>query len=142
LGVDDGRREWMTDDLPRQKHLALYNEVDLVLDTFPFSGATSTYEALWMGVPVVTLLGDSMVARWSAAILDTVGHAELIARTTEEYVAKAVALATDPDRLRRYHETLRDRVARSAVCDGAARARQIERVFRAAWRQWCAAASS
>lgn len=116
-------------------HLALYGEVDLALDTQPFSGSTTTFEALWMGVPVVTLAGETMLSRWSASILRAAGLDELIARTPEQYTALAAVLAASPTRLGEMRATLRARLRRSPLVDGRARTRQIERLYRALWRR-------
>lgn len=124
--------------LDQERHLSLYNEVDIALDTFPFTGSTTTFEALWMGVPVVTLAGDHMAARWSASILRAAKLDELVATTPREFVEKAVALAKDPVRLADLRGRLREQVANSPLCNGPGRARQFERLFRAAWRRWCA----
>jgi len=114
----------------RLSHLARYAQVDIALDTHPFSGSTTTFEALWMGVPVVTLEGDRMVSRWSAAMLRKVGLSHLVADNESGYVAIARGLAADPAGLARLRAELRDRVARSPLCDERARVRQLERVYR------------
>jgi protein O-GlcNAc transferase len=120
-------------------HMALYNAIDVALDPFPFTGSTTTFEALWMGVPVVTLAGENMSSRWSASILHALKLDDLVARSPSEYVAKAVALASDSQRLTELRQTLRDCVAASPLCNGPRRARQMERFFRAVWQRWCRA---
>jgi predicted O-linked N-acetylglucosamine transferase (SPINDLY family) len=120
-----------------RSHLALYNRLDIALDPFPFTGSTTTFEALWMGVPVITMAGPRMAARWSASILHALKLDELIAHSPEEYVAKAVALARDAARLMELRATLRKRLASSPLCNGPLRSRQMERLFRALWRRWC-----
>ena len=120
-------------------HLDLYRRVDVALDPFPFNGSTTTFEALWMGVPVVTLLGDTMVGRWGASMLHAVGLDELVARTPEEYVEIAVRLAGDPQRLSELRSRLRERVAASPLCDGERFTRHFERLIRALWCRWCRA---
>jgi predicted O-linked N-acetylglucosamine transferase (SPINDLY family) len=94
-----------------------------------------------MGVPVVTLAGQNMAARWSASILHTLKLDELIALAPEEYVSKAVALAGDMARLTELRALLPARMAASPLCNGARRARQMERLFRALWRRWCGQSS-
>ncbi|HTY69415.1 MAG TPA: tetratricopeptide repeat protein [Alphaproteobacteria bacterium] len=121
-------------------HLARYGGVDIALDTFPFSGSTTTFEALWMGVPVVTLAGETVASRWSSSILRVLGLDELTAETPDAYVAAASALARDGPRLAALRAALRDRICRSPLVDARLRARQIERVYRAIWRRWCACA--
>jgi predicted O-linked N-acetylglucosamine transferase (SPINDLY family) len=107
------------------------------LDPFPFTGSTTTFEALWMGVPVVTLRGDRMAGRWSASMLRALGLEELIADTPGGYAEIAAGLAQDAGRLAGLRGSLRERVAGSALCDGRGRARQVERIYRALWRRWC-----
>jgi protein O-GlcNAc transferase len=92
-----------------------------------------------MGVPVVTLLGDMMVGRWSASMLHALALDELVARTSEEYVRIAADLALNLGRLGALRLGLRDRLASSPLCDGRSRARQIEKVYRTVWRRWCGA---
>lgn len=125
---------------PQYAHLKRYHTIDIALDTFPFTGSTTTFEALWMGVPVVTLAGETMVSRWSMAMLEKIGHPELVAYSRDDYVQIATHLADDQARLAEYRETLRDEVARSPLCDARARARQLERAYRWMWRKWCAEA--
>lgn len=117
-------------------HLQFYERVDVALDTFPFTGSTTTFEALWMGVPVVTRAGTTVVSRWSAGFLARVGRPDLSAASDEEFVALAVreaANAPQQDRAR-----LRAAVRASALCDPKRQARDFERVYRALWRRWCA----
>jgi predicted O-linked N-acetylglucosamine transferase (SPINDLY family) len=123
--------------LDRIRQLALLHDVDIALDPVPFNGCTTTFEALWMGVPVVTLAGDRFVGRIGASLLTASGIPELIADTPDDYVAKAAALAQDGDRLAGYRRDLRARVEASLLCDSAAHARAVEAVLRAAWHEWC-----
>lgn len=102
---------------PHDTLLALYREIDIALDPFPFSGATTTCEALWMGVPVLTWAGERPVSRQSAAILYAIGHDELSADSVEDYVERAVRLAADRDALTAYRRALRDDMRRSPLCD-------------------------
>jgi predicted O-linked N-acetylglucosamine transferase (SPINDLY family) len=118
-------------------HLALYGGIDIALDPFPFSGSTTTFEALVMGVPVVTLPGPTMVSRWSASMLANLGLSDLVARTPEAYVSIAAALAADTGRRHTLRRTLRERVAASPLCDGPGKARHMARAYRAVWRRWC-----
>jgi protein O-GlcNAc transferase len=122
----------------RHQHLARYGQIDIALDTFPFSGSTTTFEALSMGVPVVTLVGDRMVARWSAAMLRKVGLSRLVAKTEAEYVELAAKLAANPEELARLRAELRERVPRSPLCAVRPRVRQLERLYRAMWARHAA----
>jgi predicted O-linked N-acetylglucosamine transferase (SPINDLY family) len=118
-------------------HLDLYNLIDISLDPFPFTGSTATFEALWMGVPVVTLLGDTFVSRMTASALSQVGLDDLIAESPEEYIDIAIRLASDRDRLAELRRTLRDKLIKSPICNGPGAARHFERALRAMWRKWC-----
>lgn len=119
------------------RHLAAYGMGDVALDPYPYNGTTSTLEALQMGVPVITLAGSLHRERVGATLLGGVGLPELIAHGEEEYARLACGLALDRPRLAELHRTLRDRLARSPVCDGAAYAREFERAMRTLWREWC-----
>ncbi|MBF0304324.1 MAG: tetratricopeptide repeat protein, partial [Alphaproteobacteria bacterium] len=121
---------------PRQ-HLARYGAVDIALDTFPYNGTTTTCEALWMGVPVITLSGDRHAARVGASILTNVGLPELIARDERDYVRRAVELAGDRDRLRALRTGLRGRLS-EGLCDAPAFIADFEAALRTMWRMWCA----
>ncbi|HEX9466649.1 MAG TPA: tetratricopeptide repeat protein [Alphaproteobacteria bacterium] len=136
-GISPDRLSIVDRDPPQGHHLEMYNQVDVALDPFPFTGSTTTFEALSMGVPVVTLCGDAMVSRWSASILDAVGLSHLAATDRRGYIAAAVALVSDPARLAGLRADLRRRVAASPLCDGRGRTRQIERLYRAMWRRSC-----
>jgi predicted O-linked N-acetylglucosamine transferase (SPINDLY family) len=120
----------------KASHLSAISSVDLVLDTFPYSGATTTCEALWMGVPVVTIGGDRYVARMAAGLLGCVGLDELVAEDEDDYVNRVVALAADPDRLRHFRRALRDRVASSPLCDAGGFAAAMEQALRTMWCCW------
>ena len=119
-------------------HLALYNRMDIALDPYPYHGTSSTLEAFWMGVPVVTLAGKMHVSRVGVSLLNNVGLPELVARTEEEYVQIAVGLAKDLPRLTHLHETLRARMKQSPLMDAPRFARNVEAAYRAMWRKWCA----
>ena len=114
-GVDPERLLYVSND-PEQ-HMQFYNEMDLSLDTLPQTGGTTTNEALWMGVPVVSLRGLGIHQRLSHAILSHVGLSELSVETEEEFIETAVALANDIDRLTHYRQTLRDRFKVSPLRD-------------------------
>lgn len=120
------------------EHLALHDRVAVALDPFPYNGTLTTLEALWQGVPVVTLAGERHAARVGASLLQAVGLRALIARTPDEYVELARALATDPARLAELRRGLRERVLGSELCDGDGLARAVEEACRGAWRAWCA----
>lgn len=140
-GVDVGRvalGDWAPD---HRDHLASYNEVDIALDSFPYCGVITTYEALSMGVPVVTRTGARPLDRYSSAILRTVGFADGIAADDEAYVARAVALAADRARLRALRQSLRGMLMSSLAWDAARVASSLETALRSAWRDWCTKAT-
>ncbi|MGF1547867.1 MAG: tetratricopeptide repeat protein [Thiotrichales bacterium] len=112
-----------------------YHEVDIGLDTLPYSGGVTTCEALWMGVPVVSMLGARAVARQSAALLTAVGLTDWVARDEEAYVAIATAWANDLNRLADLRRGLRERVKASPLQDSAALTAQLERLYQALWQR-------
>jgi predicted O-linked N-acetylglucosamine transferase (SPINDLY family) len=117
-------------------HLALYGKVDVGLDPFPFNGCTTTFEALWMGVPVIALNGDTHVARVGASILTHLGHPELLANDEDDYVGIATELAGDAGRRSQYRAGLRDAVKVSALGDAAGFAAKIEEAYRDMWAKF------
>ena len=141
LGVSPDRLELLPPVALPSEHLALYERIDIALDPFPYHGATSSCEALWMGTPVVSLAGESHAGRVGVSILHAAGLEELVAESPEDYLAIATGLARDPERLAELHATLRDRVAASPLCDASATARDFEDGYRRIWRDRCAAAS-
>jgi len=114
-------------------HLARYGEVDIALDSFPYNGTTTTFEALWMGVPVVTLAGKSHVSRVGLSILSRLGLEELVAESPDDYLGKAVALAKDAARRRELRRTLRARLQASPLLDAAAFTRGLEAAYAGMW---------
>ena len=141
-GIGEDRLDFLHSMDRRRGHLALYDDIDIALDPFPFTGATTTFEALWMGVPVITLLGDRFVARASGSLLSRVGLEELVAENADAYVAIARGLAADLPRLEGLRAGLRDRVALSPLCDGERYARDVEAAYRDMWHRWCAKAAA
>lgn len=118
-------------------HLLSYQDVDLALDPWPQTGGVSTLEALWMGVPTVTLCGDRMIQRASASILSNVGFIDCITFTADDYRCRAAALVTtDRDRLAEMRAMARTRLQTSPIMTGYVTA--VETAYRALWREWCA----
>ncbi len=118
-------------------YLALHNSVDVMLDTFPYTGGTTTCHALWMGVPVVSLAGETATSRGGASLLHAVGLGELVAQTPGEYLHIAAALAGDTQRLSALRAGLRDRMRSSPLTDADRFTRGLERAYRTMWRNWC-----
>lgn len=131
------RVRFLGGDVGRSDHLALWNQIDIALDTYPFNGSTTTFEALWMGVPVVTLAGDRFVSRICADFLERVGLGDLVAADVAGYVGRAAELASDRGRLADLRRDLRSRIAGSAICDARANAKSLESAYRDLWRTWC-----
>jgi protein O-GlcNAc transferase len=141
-GVDPARvdvRGWIGE---RRQHLEAYGDVDIALDTFPYNGTTTTCEALWMGVPVVTLAGDVHMARVGASILQCAGLDDLVAHDKAAYVRLAVALANDRERRQALRAGLRGQLAASPMLDHAGFTRGLEAHYRQAWRAWCGTKSA
>jgi protein O-GlcNAc transferase len=122
---------------PLADYLRQYQLIDIALDTFPYTGGTTTCDALWMGVPVITLAGDLAVSRSGVSILNNVGMTELIAKTPEEYIRMASDLAGDAARLSQLRATIRDRMQRSPLMDAIGFTADMEAAFRRVWRAWC-----
>lgn len=140
-GIDEQRLTLLPAHPDIAGHLDLYREVDIALDCTPYNGTTTTCEALWMGVPVVTLSGDRHSSRVGASLLSCVGLSELIATSAEDYVARAALFAADRQYLYRLRQTLRRKLEMSPLLEAAGFTARIESAYRAAWRHWCEAAS-
>ena len=115
--------------------LATFADVGLALDPFPYNGGTTTMEALWQGVPVLTFTGDRWASRIGASLMHNAGLSEFVAATLEDHVAMAIALANDPQtpaRLDDLRRMMRERLRRAPVCDVRRFARDMERVYRRA----------
>jgi len=117
--------------------MELYQRIDINLDTTPYTGHTTTLDSLWMGVPVVTLTGETAVSRGSASILQNVGLAELIATDANQFAELATQLAGDLPRLSGLRRSLRERMKRSPLMNEQQFARDMEALYRQAWRTWC-----
>jgi protein O-GlcNAc transferase len=138
-GIAPGRVE-LVDRLPRSEYLATYRRIDLCLDTFPCCGHTTSLDALWMGVPVVTLRGKTVIGRAGASLLMNLGLPELLADTYDDYARIAVDLCVDLPRLEALRSGLRPRMHASPLMDGARFAANMEALYLQAWREWCASA--
>ena len=139
-GVHPGRIEFAA-FRPRLDYLALYQRVDLGLDTFPYNGHTTSLDAFWMGVPVVTRLGDTVVGRAGWSQLCNLDLRELAAPTDETFVQIATGLARDLPRLARLRADLRPRMEASPLMDGERFARNLEAAWRRLWEHWCCSRS-
>jgi predicted O-linked N-acetylglucosamine transferase (SPINDLY family) len=122
-----------------ESHLAMYREVDVALDTFPYNGVTTTCEALWMGVPVVTLAGRAFRSRMGATLLASVGYPQWVAHDWDGYVRRAVVLARNEPGRERLRAGLRETMRGSPLMDAPGYTREFEALLRERWRAWCRA---
>ena len=136
-GLPDDRLEIIGHTGTFHDHLATYARVDVSLDTFPYSGMTTTLESLLMGVPVVSIAQDRHASRVSLDILRHVGLEDMVASSESEFVLKATALASDAPRLARLRSTLRAELLASILCDGPALGVRLGRALRQAWADHC-----
>ena len=140
VGISHDRVELLAYTAGPDEHLALYGRVDVALDTTPYNGTTTTCEALWMGVPTVTLVGDRHAARVGASLLTAAGYPQWIATTGDEFVEIASALAADRVKRALLRSGLRDALLHSPLCDQVGYAARFHAALRSAWQAWCAAA--
>ncbi len=122
----------------KEAYLETYHQVDMALDSFPYNGTTTTFDALWMGVPTITLSGDRHASRVGAAILARLDLDFLIAHSKEEYVRLARELSGDRGRLAHIRQQLRAMLEKSTLFDAHRIAREMEEQYRNIWEQWCA----
>jgi predicted O-linked N-acetylglucosamine transferase (SPINDLY family) len=121
--------------------LAEYGDIDIALDTFPYNGGATTCEALWMGVPVITLEGDTPISRQSKAFLYTIGYPEWVTSNVDEYADVIHKLIVSVDALQEIRSNLRQKMASSALCDGKTFTGNLESAYRQMWQKWCAASA-
>lgn len=131
-GIDPARVS-MHGMMPREAYLSAHAEVDFILDTFPYPGGTTTCEALWMGVPTLTLAGDSLLARQGASLLTAAGLESWVTSSTEEYIAKAIALANDAIKLAALRNSLREQVLNSPLFDAPRFAQNFATALECIW---------
>ena len=122
---------------PRIEYLNLIASVDVALDPFPFNGHTTTCDALWQGVPTLTLSGRTFVSRYGGSALAALDLHEWITGTREEYVEAAARLVQNPDQLRELRHGLRDRFRASPLYDAQQFTRHVEAAYRQMWSTWC-----
>ena len=135
-GIDPSRLDFV-DLQPRAQYLQAYHRIDVGLDSFPYNGHTTSLDSYWMGVPVVTLVGHTVVGRAGWSQLSNLGLTELAAHDDEQFVRIATDLAADLPKLASLRSTLRARMRSSPLMDAKAFARGIEDAYRWMWRKWC-----
>ena len=136
-GIAPDRLEFLGWQDAARDHLSLYDRIDIGLDPFPYNGTATTCEALWMGVPVITLAGARHAGRVGASLLAAAGLGTLVAASEADYVERATALARDDARLQDLKHNLRERMRVSSLCDAPGFARRLEAAFREMWGRWC-----
>ncbi len=122
---------------PHKAFLGHYREIDMALDPFPYSGGLTTCEALWMGVPVISMAGETFAGRHSASHLHNVGLDDWVVQTAGDYLSLAKKHSRDLEKLSRLRASLRERMIKSPLCDGVRYTRNLEAVYRRMWRGWC-----
>ncbi len=138
LGVN-GERLVLHDRLLRQEYLGLFATVDIALDPFPCNGGTTTCDALWMGLPVVSLIGDTFLSRASYSLLTATGMTAFAAENSRAYVEICATYAGDLARLSKVRTELRARLSASPLLDAEGFTRDLEHAYRGMWQRWCAA---
>lgn len=136
-GIESSRLVFASGERGSASHLARIGDADIALDPFPFNGSTTTFEALWMGLPVVSLAGSCFAGRVGASLLTAAGLPELVAADGDAYVRIAAGLAADRPRLAALRAGLRERVATSPICRPEDYARSVETAFRRMWDELC-----
>lgn len=144
-GIDAGRVELLARTNSVAEHLQLYSRMHAALDTFPYNGTTTTCEALWMGVPVVTMQCegelDRHASRVSRSLLHAVGCKELAAGSRRDFVDLCVELAANPAHVATYRQTLRQRMQAGPLCDAQGFGLKFGQTLRQLWQEWCAASA-
>jgi protein O-GlcNAc transferase len=138
FGVSGERVEFFSFTASRAEYLKGYERIDIALDPFPYNGITTTCDALWLGVPVLTLVGDRPSARAGLSLLTTAGFPELIANSPVQFLEQAANLANDRVRLRELRKNVGLRMRQSVLADAPRFARNVESAYREMWRKWCA----
>jgi protein O-GlcNAc transferase len=136
-GIPEGRLNLLSFTPTFKEHIEIYNRVDIILDTFPYNGTTNTCEALWMGLPVITLEGKTHVSRVGVSLLTNVGLPEYIAKTQDKYIEKAVELAKDIEKLQMLRKSLRDKMIKSPLTNAKQFTAHLEDCYRKMWKTWC-----
>jgi len=136
LGISSDRLHFVT-SCGREEYLRQFDRIDIALDPLPYNGITTTCDALWMGVPVVTLTGSTAAGRAGASVLTAAGLQRLVTRSPEHFVSQAIALARDPHQLAELRASLRKNMVKSDLMDGPSFARRMENAYQEIWTQWC-----
>jgi predicted O-linked N-acetylglucosamine transferase (SPINDLY family) len=127
---------------PAQKYMDLFNQFDIGLDPFPYNGGVTTCDALWMGVPLITLAGKTYYSRQGVSLLTRVGLRDLVAATMDDYVRIGVELAGNRERLVDLRHKLRELMLASPMCDYEGYTEELQGLLRTVWREYCARETS
>ena len=141
MGICENRLQPEGYEPSRTKHMERYSAVDIALDTHPYNGTTTTCEAMWMGVPTISLAGNSHRSRVGKTLLESVGLGELVADSDDQYKNIAINLAVDQHRLSEYRSCLRGMVDQSPLTDAAQFTASLESAYRSIWKAWCSNSS-
>ncbi len=136
-GISKSRIKLRSSKTKIEQHMSLYNEIDIALDTSPFNGLTSTLEALWMGVPIISLVGQTYASRTTASILHRLELDKLGTKTIFEFAERARELSESPETLADYRSNLRKRMTDSPLMDNRQFAREFSTALKEQWRKWC-----
>ena len=136
-GIDETQLELVGKIKDVQEHLQFYSKIEVALDTFPYNGTTTTCDALWMGVPVITLCGDRHAARVGNSLLKAIGMQDWVAHTEDEYIQKAQELASDTQNLKTVKSGLRQQMQQSVLCDGLGFVKKLETIYADLYKKWC-----
>jgi len=137
FGINEERLIFSGMSKSREKHLELYQNIDIALDPFPFNGATTTFEALAMGVPTITLEGQHFVGRVGVSLLGAVQLNNFVAQTESSYIDIAKDLTSNLKTLEKLRYGLRDKLYNSPLCKGKPYAESVEIAYRTMWQDWC-----
>ena len=137
LGISDDRIMMTPFTVTTEEHLACYSHLDISLDTFPYNGTTTTCESLWMGVPVVGILGDRHASRVTASVLTRLGLDSLVGKDVQECIEIAVHLARRPELLQLLRYGLRESMRNSSLCNGVNFNLELGAAYRRMWHKWC-----
>lgn len=137
-GIDAGRVEFIPYAPGHERHMSLYNQLDIALDTVPFNSGTTAFDALWMGVPLVALEGDTIGGRMGASVLSSLGRPEWIAKTPDEYAAIVCSLARNVELRKHLRATQRTQMAASDLCDARGLSRCVQEAFVSMYERWLA----
>jgi predicted O-linked N-acetylglucosamine transferase (SPINDLY family) len=136
VGIDPSRIEFV-DRQPRDRYLQTFNSIDISLDTFPYNGHTTSLDSFWMGTPVVTLIGQTVVGRAGWSIACNLDVRELAAKTQPEFVQIAASLASNLPKLEAMRSSMRSKMQHSPLMDGKKFTEGLEQAYRGMWRRFC-----